>query len=145
MSLLLNPSFEEGTAAWQRLNEANAVNFSVETDPERKIPVSGQNYLRFRSAVSGGSMAQDVTIAMPSITALAFVRAAPGVGQVAGAFAIWDLNANRNVSVNFTVGEAWVPLTAMLSFANAASRPVRIEMYVSTVNVDLYVDGVNAF
>jgi hypothetical protein len=88
-------------------------------------------------------MAQDIRVAMPSVTVLAYVRA--DGPNVSGALAIWDLDANRNNFIPFTVGQTWTQLTTVLGLDNAAARPVRIEFYNSSINTDLLVDSVSAF
>ena len=88
-------------------------------------------------------MAQDIRVAMPSVTVLAYVRA--GGANVSGALAIWDLDANRNNYIPFSVGQTWTQLTAVLGLEDTANRPVRIEFYNSSINTDLLVDSVSAF
>src|SRR5262245_46200929 len=119
MSRLVNPDFETGKPKpWDRLNPSNAVSFSVDASNSITPARTGSQYLRFRTAIPGGSMAQDIMVSMPSVTVLAYVRA--GGANVSGALAVWDLDANRNSFIPFTVGQTWTQLSVVLGLENTA-------------------------
>lgn len=142
MSLLANPSFEMGTADyWKRGNQANAVSFGVERDSN--VARSGTHYLRVRTAVAGGSIAQDFRSKGPGVTALAYVRAAGS--SVTGQMTLWDLDSNASCSTRFSVGQQWTLLADMLGTHPANERSIRIEFYIDTPNADLLIDSATAF
>jgi hypothetical protein len=83
---------------------------------------------------------------MPSITAIAYVRAAGP--DVIGTFAIWDLDAPNptNNHLDFTaVAGAWTQLVVVMGLPNTANRAVRIEFYNASIDKYLLVDSVAAF
>jgi hypothetical protein len=143
MSLLKNPDFETGQAPWDRNNNARAVD--LEVIPDRTTARTGSSYLRFRTAVPDGSIAQSITVTAPlSVTAIAYVRAKDT--DVSGSLAIWDIDANVQISAPFTVGQTWTQVVATLGMkSTGANHKITIEIYQDKPDLYLYVDSVNAF
>ena len=141
MSLLKNPGFEVGSEFWFRSNKSEAVSFSIDKDPS--IAKSGEKFLRMRTSSAAGSIAQDFTSKAPSVSALAYVKAAGA--SVSGTMALWDLNAGVSSSTRFTVGQQWTLLANMLGTGSGIDRKIRVEFYLDTPNADLLIDSVTAF
>ena len=150
MSLLQNPDFESVQwdppwKPWTARNVADSVNLEVVFAlPDRKAR-SGSRYLKFKTSKPNGSVSQDVKVTMPSVTALAYVRAERG--EMTGWLIISEAEAGGNqISYEFTVGETWTQVTAVLGMKNAgANRSVRVEFKLPTINAYLHVDSVSAF
>ncbi len=149
MSLLQNPDFESGLTHWFRNNNGESVDPTVVKDNGGHIVRSGTHYLKFKTSILHGSMAQDITVTMPSVTALAYLRAEST--DVSGRLTIWDLDASdsdphKNNSTPFKgVGQNWTQIIAILGLNTHANRHVRIELYLDTADANLFVDCVAAF
>jgi hypothetical protein len=145
MSLLQNPEFENGqTDPWKPENSATDVQLLPVFDPDGAR--TGNRYAKFRTHKPHGSVAQRINVTMPSVTALAYVRAESG--QVSGSLAISDLDANpdNKISAPFKVGETWTQVIAVLGMkTTGANRPVRVEFYLDTKDAFLHIDSVTAF
>jgi len=145
MSLLQNPEFENGkTQPWYPENVHDAVYLEVLYEPHKAR--TGTRFLRFTTSKPHASVAQDIKVTMPSVTALAYLRA--GSGKVSGSLAISDLGANpdNKISAPFEVGETWTQVIAVLGMqTTGANRPVRVEFYLTTTDADMYIDSVTAF
>jgi hypothetical protein len=152
MSYLLNPSFEEGKEGppWQRINIANAVEFDIAStvpDSPAVVAKSGSFFLRARSSVPGGSIAQDFVVqGVRSISAFAWVRAESV--PASGALALWQLGPpDRPNMANFAANNSdWTLVTNVLDLTDVdAVKTVRVEFYLNTSDAWLLVDSVNAF
>ena len=111
MSALRNSSFESGVIApWARMNFPNATQMNLINDPA--VARSGANYLVLNTNQAGGSIAQDIPFASPSITAMAYVRSS-AARPVNGKLAIWDLRAVANITTTFSVNNAWELVVAV--------------------------------
>lgn len=146
MSFLLNPSFEEGSTGWSRVNLEHAVSYKILGGVGAR---SGENVLSVSTTEASGSIAQDVNVpsGVASVSCFAWVRAKNNT-QVEGTLALWQLSPSpqRGMPARFTVGPQWQLVTCTVGFSNTgASKRIRAEIYVGTVNQDLYVDSVNAF
>src|SRR5215471_2787918 len=114
MSLLKNPDFESGRLqpGWEHgIGERVDLNVIPDTDKAR----TGSNYLSFRATRGQSSVKQDIQVTMPSVTALAYVRAESN--DVSGSLAIWDAPGTDNekkISYDFTVGQTWTQIVATL-------------------------------
>ncbi|GAA3026825.1 hypothetical protein [Streptomyces glomeratus] len=148
MSFLINPSFEGKDDHWARINLANAT--TLDFDPVHGVSAkSGSVFLTLRSSVPSGSVGQDVVTpqGLTSISAFAWVRAGLD-GPVSGTLAIWQLDTDpdRAMPAPFIAGNEWTLVTSTLDFPNpAASKTIRIEIYVNEANKGLLIDSVNAF
>ncbi|MEU6392394.1 hypothetical protein [Streptomyces sp. NPDC046939] len=145
MSLLLNPSFENGTTNWKKVSHADEVTYEVHKTGEKGVVArSGDYYLVAKTNVSGGSFAQDITVTdMRSVTGIAWIRALKG--NVTGSFHIWNLNVGV-VTNRFAVGTEWSILTPTLELTGSSSpKNLRFEFYIDTPGTYLVVDGVNGF
>jgi hypothetical protein len=151
MSLLQNPEFESGQwdppwAPWKPRNAADSVDLEVVYAPPGRKARSGSRYLKFITSKPHGSVAQDIKVTMPSVTALAYVRAESG--EMTGSLTITDLEANpdNQISYDFAVGETWTQVIAVLGMkTTGANRPVRVEFKLTTTNKYLHIDSVTAF
>ena len=152
MSLLQNPDFESGDsdhpwAPWKPRNAGDQVNPEVVYAPHGPHKArTGSHYLKFTTGQAHGSMAQRINVTMPSVTALAYVRAESG--EVSGSLTIWDLDANpdNKISCDFTVGETWTQVIAVLGMkTTGANRPVLVEFYLTNIDAYLHIDSVTAF
>ena len=145
MSLLQNPEFENGkTQPWHPENVHDAVKLEVLFDAHKAR--TGSRFLSFRVSKPHASVAQEIKVTMPSVTALAYVRA--GSGRVSGSLTISDLGANpdNKISAPIDVGETWTQVIAVLGMqTTGANRPVRVEFYLTTTDADMYIDSVTAF
>jgi hypothetical protein len=143
MSLLRNPDFESGQLQpWKLVVGADTAEHHVinEVDKAR----TGSHCLKFKASTERSSVAQDIAVTMPSVTALAYVRA--DTIDVSGSLTIWDLAANRKISAPFKVGQTWAQVVAMLGRQNSGTNgPVRIELYLDTTGAFMYIDSVAAF
>ena len=148
MSLLQNPDFESSQwvpawAPWTPTNVADSVDLEVVFAlPDRKAR-SGSRYLKFKTDKPHGSVSQNIKVTMPSVTALAYVRAERG--EMAGSLIISESGGNQ-ISYEFTVGETWTQVIAVLGMKTAgANRSVRVEFKLPTIDAYLHVDSVTAF
>jgi len=143
MSLLKNPDFESGLQSWTQISGGPAdIGVPSDTDKAR----TGSRYLRFRATTAQSSVGQDIQVTMPSVTALAYVRAESN--NVSGSLAIWDLPGTPNakkISAPFTVGQTWTQIVATSARRNPANGAVRIELYLDTTHAFIWIDSVNAF
>jgi len=141
MALLANPSFEDGVPPWQAVNIANAVSLNTFGGG---LARSGGSVLAAFTTTPQASVAQDFQTNERSVFGFAWVRA--WTNPVSLVFAIWDLDANRNVSASFTVDQNWTLITNTIGLRNpGAGRNVRFEFYLQTPNFWLLVDNANAF
>ena len=148
MSLLQNPDFESSQwvpawAPWTPTNVADSVDLEVVFAlPDRKAR-SGSRYLKFKTDKPHGSVSQNIKVTMPSVTALAYVRAERG--EMTGWLIISESGGNQ-ISYEFTVGETWTQVIAVLGMKTAnADRSVWVEFKLPTANAYLHVDSVTAF
>jgi hypothetical protein len=143
MSLLENPDFESGKLQpWKLVLGADTAEQQVVNDTDKAR--TGSHFLSLGAPRERSSVAQDITVRMPSVTALAYVRAE--TIDVSGALAIHDLAANRHISVPFKVNQTWTQVVAMLGRETpSANGPVRIELYLDTTHASMYIDSVAAF
>jgi hypothetical protein len=116
--VLSNAYFEQGSQNWRPLNNAASVTVSVVRDGTAK---SGSSFLRARTAIGGGSVANDFPAGFVireglnydvqrSMGVFAWLRAKPGSPSIPGAMTIWQLNApgnNNHPNTQFTVGNDW--------------------------------------
>jgi hypothetical protein len=145
MSLLRNPDFESGLAPWEHLF-GGSVDLKVIGDTHKAR--TGSHYLSFRVNEAHTSVSQDIHhVTMPSVTALAYVRAESS--PVSGWLTIWDAPGatnQKNVSARIlNVGQTWTQIVATLGRENPASGTVRIELYLDTIDAFMWIDSVTAF
>ena len=143
MSLLQNPDFESDLPdPWKRENSATDVNLLPPVfDPDGAR--TGSRYLKFLTHAPHGSVAQNIKVTMPSVTALAYVRAERG--EMTGSLIISEAGGNQ-ISAPFKVGETWTQVIAVLGMKNAgANRSVRVEFKLTTIDAFLHIDSVSAF
>lgn len=155
---LANGSFEAGLTGWRPLNAAAAVSATVIDDSTQAK--QGDKFMRVRTSTSQGSIAQDVgipvyvsdvtynprteavqptfTLAARSLCFSVWLRAAPGQGPIRGAVALWDLGRTASVSTNFEVANQWTQVAVTL---DGGAQQVRAEIYLTTTNQSLDVDG----
>jgi len=144
MSYLRNPSFENSTSNWKKINHASNVTFNAGPSGN-PAPVSGNNIANILSLVNGGSVGQDVTVNATSVSAFAYVTSV--TGGVDGALAIWNLSKGVASTSRFTIQNAftWQLVVNTLDLDGTANADVRVEIYVSTAGAQLSVDTVNLF
>lgn len=153
---LLTGNFEGGLGAWRPVNYAANVTAVPINDPA--AAKQGVQFMRFRTSIAGGSVAQDARIpvfvasvtvvngvAYPTWGAVAnslqfsvWLRSAPGQANVQGVVALWDLNANVSTDTRFDVGGQWTQFSAGL---DRAATFVRVEVYLNSVNQWVDVDA----
>jgi hypothetical protein len=145
MAFLRNPSFELGTQFWRPLNFAPDVTFTVGPSVNPP-PVTGANIAAVVSLVSGGSIAQDVQVDVPSVSCFASVSSVTGS---TGSLNIWNLTLGTvvpGVSVSampFTATPDWQLVVNTLDIGGPAL--VRVEFYVTTAGGELSIDNVVLF
>jgi hypothetical protein len=146
MSLLQNPDFENGDnpKPWRAVSEFETVKLEVGNDTH--IARTGARYLKFRAAKMDSSVAQDIEVSIPSVTALGYVRA--DTIDVSGRLTIWDLAANplKKIEFPFKVGQTWTQIVATLGRKTPGTKGlVRIELYLDTTDAFMFIDSVTAF
>ena len=148
MSYLRNPNFSGTTVGptlspWVVLNLPNSVAYNIVNDPN--VAKSGDLYLRFNTDTAGGSIAQDIVLHdVTSLSCFGWFRSG-GANPVSGALTIWDLTRNWFVETRFLVGPDWTLVTNTAGLNPPGPVNIRIEIYLSTPNADLFVDSINAF
>jgi hypothetical protein len=155
MSFILNPSFElvepEGEGfkplMWRPCYFPERVTL-LATSLEG-IPKTGRYCATFGVSEATASICYDFPTEWPgttSFTALSWVRAS-GAAEVRGTLAFWDLQAQANVSCNFTAREEWQLVTVMYAPPPATTVPgqrqYRVEFYHHTPAQLLLIDSVN--
>jgi|SRR5215467_4158685 len=145
MSLLQNPDFESNRLQpWKAVAEFDTVKLEVGNDTH--IARTGAHFLRFRAANEHSSVGQDIEVTMPSVTALAYVRAE--TIDVSGSLTIWDLVPvpNKKIVAPFKVDQTWTQIVATLGRETPDRKGlVRIELYLDTKDVFMLIDSVTAF
>jgi hypothetical protein len=144
MSYLENPSFESIDEGWAPLNLPGSVQYGTLFDPA--VAKSGNAVYYFRTSTPDGSVAQDVTVLAPSVSCFAWLRAETGVAE--GALTIWRLNTGHETSARFQVGQQWTLVTNVMGLrvgGVVTQQALRVEFYLSTVNVNLFIDSTNLF
>lgn len=141
-------NFERGLGGWRAVNLADAV--AVQTVDDRARAKQGTTFMRFQTTEPGGSMAHDTQVPTAILSERAGVLRvsyalsfsvwlkAEADEPLAGAIAIWDLTANEVSDTLFTVGQSWTQFTAGM---DKPAYNVRVEIYLSTINQWLAVDG----
>lgn len=147
MSLLQNPDFESGfLPPWKpQSGSSDTIQLKVinNTDNAR----TGSHYLRFKTSAEQGSVSQDIHVNVPSVTALAYVRAESD--DVSGSLTIWDspdTPGQTKISCPFKVGLTWTQIVAVLGRKTPTTNgTVRIELYLDTTQKFIWIDSVAAF
>src|SRR3954454_22648903 len=99
MSYLRNPSFEDGTNHWSKINHFSNVTFNA-APSSNPAPVTGTNIADMVSTVQDGSIGQDVNgLTVPSVSCFAYVTSVTGSD---GALAIWNLSTGMSSATRFT-------------------------------------------
>jgi hypothetical protein len=144
---LQNASFESSAAGWLPKNLASAVNL-LQYNPGNygaNYAHDGAGFLEMNTSTPGGSVAQDVPVPpLPgqSYSFSVWLRAAPGVNSVSGTVALWGLGGTPESGLtNFTVGPAWMLVTAPLDVQSAGHTSLRAEIYMQTTGANLDADG----
>lgn len=149
MSLLQNPDFESGVLSpWKaQSGSGDTVDLKVINDTDKAR--TGSHYLRFRTGAGQSSVAQDIQVNVPSVTALAYVRADAETNEVSGSLTIWDspgTTDQKKVSFPFKVGQSWMQIVAVLGRKIPSTNgTVRIELYLDTTHEFMRIDSVAAF
>jgi hypothetical protein len=142
MSYLRNPSFENGTNFWNRINHAGSVTFSVGPSANPP-PVTGANIASIVSLVSGGSIGQDVSgVNAASVSCFAHVTSVTGSD---GTLAIWNLSTGVASSTPFTVQNSSEFQLVMNTLDIGGTADLRVEIYLNTPGGQLSIDYVNLF
>jgi hypothetical protein len=90
-------------------------------------------------------VAQDITVTMPSVTALAYVRADTPIGM-SGSLTIHDLAAAQKISCPLEIGQTWTQIVVTLGRKTPGEKgDVRIEFYLDKTDKFIYIDSVAAF
>ena len=133
------PSFEASVANWEFKNgfmNRAIYQFGAEAH-------DGTWILASNTAVPGRSVGQDVPAAVlpgDSYTATVWLRSSSGTVPFTGSFALWSMGARPEAgSTNFSVGPAWTPVTTTLTTTQASSS-LRFEIYLNSVDFDLWID-----
>ena len=162
MSFLGNANFQGGMGLWRAFNQAASVATAIGNDGSA---FSGQNFLRFQTSKKGSSVAADFSpqnqfletwasdntsvggIVYPSaLCAQAFIRSRPGLGEVSGTLAWWQLGLpngkTNNPNIQFTVGDSWTPIFLFIDLDQSVIPKVRLELYLDTLNTALDIGAV---
>jgi hypothetical protein len=141
-------NFERGLGGWRAVNLADAV--AVQTVDDRARAKQGTVFMRFQTTEPSGSMAHDTQVPTAILSeragilrvsyALSFSvwLKAEATEPLSGAIAIWDLTANEVSDTLFTVDQSWTQFTVGM---DKPAYNVRVEIYLSTPNKWLAVDG----
>jgi hypothetical protein len=141
-------NFENGLGAWGPLNRAESVSaIVVNNQAEAK---QGSSFMRFRTAVSGGSVAHDTQVPTAilheqqgivriasSLSFSVWLRSSSGA-PATGAVAIWDLSTDTASDTRFQVEQVWSQFTVGM---DRPAYRVRVEIYLDQIEQWLDVDG----
>lgn len=142
MSFLRNPSFEDGTNSWQKINNPGSVTFSVGPN-SNPLPVVGANIASIVSLAPLGSIGQDTHVNAPSVSCFAHVTSV--TGNTNGFLNIWNLTTGAVASTPFTVQNPGTWQLVMNTLDLGEEADLRVEIYHNTPGAELSIDYVNLF
>jgi hypothetical protein len=136
----VNDKHSYRAAAWVPYNKSNAVYLQSRVSDA----FDGSRVLEVRSAVIGGSVAQDTDqtpLAGNTYVFTAWLRAgSPAV--VAGTLALWALGKTPAMAITaFEVGQRWTPIQVSLNIHASDFAGLRTELYLITTGVPLDIDA----
>ncbi|TXK16257.1 carbohydrate binding domain-containing protein [Homoserinibacter sp. GY 40078] len=136
---LKSPSFESGFGNWTPGH--GFINRIIYT--KAGAAVTGSSFLATNTTVLGRSMSQtvsrDVSLS-DSYTATVWVRASTSK-PFTGSLALWALgSSSQSASTPFTVSNEWTPVSVTLPVKKDGNTRLKIEIYLRTTGVTLYVD-----
>jgi hypothetical protein len=139
---LQSGSFEGGTVAgWGTSN--GGINQAVYNDPHTAR--EGNSFLAMSTPISGRALSQDVGIHI-GLGEQAVVKLSLRSGTTTpftGTIALWGLGGTTEVATTpFSVTNSWQDLAVRLPAKQSPHSAVRLDIYMETTNIDLFVDAV---
>ena len=139
-NLLANPSFEGSFAGWGP--GYGAINQQAWRDPRAH---AGEWFAAANTPVAGRSFAQEFRIEPHTDDVYTFeiaLRSESAAAPMTGRVAVWALGGDsaRNAVSDFSVGEAWTPVSTTIDIGSSGAQVLKVEIYMDAVGSTLWLD-----